>query len=49
MSKITVTSLGDMQQLVVTSGHTFVADESTNEDHKLGPDPYELLLASLGT
>ncbi len=49
MSKITVKSLGDMQQLVVTTNHTFIADESTSEDNGQGPDPYELLLASLGT
>jgi len=46
---VTVKSLENMQQLVVTSGHAFVADEPPDAGDGLGPDPYELLLASLGT
>jgi uncharacterized OsmC-like protein len=46
---VTVKSLENMQQLVVTSAHEFVADEPPDAGDGLGPDPYELLLASIGT
>ena len=49
MEAVAVKSLEDMQQLVVTSGHAFVADESQDGSDDLGPGPYELLLAALGT
>lgn len=49
MSTVTVKSLSNLQQLVVTSSHAFVADEPEGVGDDLGPNPYELLLASLGT
>lgn len=50
MASVTVKSLDNLQQLVVTAGHAFVADEPEDElGDGLGPDPYELLLAALGT
>jgi len=49
VATVTVKSLGNMQQLVVTPEHAFVADEPPDAGDGLGPDPYELLLASLGT
>ena len=49
MAFVTVKSLQNMQQLVVTPEHAFVAEEPPDAGDGLGLDPYELLLASLGT
>lgn len=49
MTKITVGSLTNYQQLVTTDHHAVVADEPEGIGDGLGPNPYELLLSALGT
>lgn len=49
MASVTIKSLERVQQLVVTERHGFVVDEPPGPGDGLGPDPYELLLAALGT
>ena len=49
MQTVTVKSLDRLQQLVLTDRHAIVADEPPDVGDGLGPNPYELLLASLGT
>ena len=49
LAKVTVRSLENLQQLVVTADHALVADEPKGEGDGLGPDPYDLLLSALGT
>lgn len=49
METVTVKSLENLQQLVITNSHALVSDEPKDDGDDLGPNPYELLLASLGT
>ena len=49
MASVTVKSLQDMQQLVVTSGHELLVDYPQDGGDGIGPTSYELLLASLAT
>ena len=46
---VKVESLDNLQHVVTTAHHAFVVDDSHNVGGALGPNPYELLLASLGT
>ncbi|MCK6549569.1 OsmC family protein [Myxococcota bacterium] len=49
MAKVTVTSEQGLAQSIDAAGHTLVADEPVSAGGaNTGPDPYALLLASLG-
>ena len=48
MPSVTVTSLENFQTLVTTDDHALLADEPKGVGDGLGPDPYDLLLSSLG-
>ena len=48
MATVKVESFKNLQQVVTTANHAFIADEPVGVGDGLGPDPYELLLAALG-
>ena len=49
MDTVKVESYTNLQHVVTTGRHSFVVDDSHYGGDALGPNPYELLLASLGT
>jgi uncharacterized OsmC-like protein len=49
MATVKVESFKNLQQVVTTFDHSFMADEPPDTGDGLGPDPYELLLAALGS
>ena len=49
MQSVVINSHERLQHVVVTDTHALVADEPPPEGDGLGPNPYELLLAALGT
>jgi putative redox protein len=49
MAVVTVTSVNNMTHLVTSDHHRIVADEPPPTGDDEGMDPYELLLASLGS
>ena len=46
---VTTTDEGKLTQRVEAGSHVFRADEPKPAGDDLGPDPYDLLLAALGT
>lgn len=49
MDTVVVKSLDRLQHLFITDRHAIVSDEPPGIGDGLGPNPYELLLAALGT
>jgi len=50
MSEVVVKHLQNLQQQVITEDHSFISDEPVKlKGDGLGPNPYDLLLASLGS
>ena len=49
MATVTVRSIDRITHLVTSEHHGFVADEQPPTGAGLGMDPYELLLAALGS
>ena len=49
MGTVKVKSLDWLQTLVTTDRHALIADEPPDAGQGLGPDPYALLLAALGS
>ena len=49
MATVTVRSMDKLQHLVSTEDHAWVTDEPTPFGDGLGPNPYEMLLAALGS
>ncbi len=46
---VKVESFQNLQQVVTTRSHAWIADEPLPDGDGLGSNPYELLLAALGT
>ena len=49
MDWVRVESTHNLQQVITTDRHSLVADDSHFGGDDLGPSPYELVLAALGT
>lgn len=49
MAVVTVRSIDGMTHEITSGRHTIVADKPPNTGDDLGMDPYEILLASLGS
>ena len=49
MDKVTATALNDLKHQITTSTSKFIADKSYTGLKAEGPNPMELLLASLAT
>ena len=48
MRTLTIKSKSGMLHEISVDGHTFVSDEPKPDGHDEGPDPHELMMASLG-
>ena len=49
MDTVKVESFQNLRQIVSTASHSWLVDEPPMDGDGLGPNPYELLLAALGT